>query len=152
MRLFGWRHLPLVLTLLLACDDGTAPPPAITARYGLESINGSPPPVTIHSRDGYTATVIWSTLSFDAAGKAALVERMRYTYPDEPPIEVTQTTGYSYRTVGNTIEFEYSPPCDDIAVCIGPPTGEMAASSLTLVFPGNPPYRPASLYRSLGLE
>ncbi|MDQ3673486.1 MAG: hypothetical protein M3365_03795 [Gemmatimonadota bacterium] len=146
MRLSRWKCLPFVFTLALACNDGTGPP-SITDVYVLESVNSTPPPVLIHSRDGYTTTVIWSTLSFDDAGMATLVERMLRTSPNDPPTDQTYTTRYSFRTTEENILFDYSPPCPPNALCVAPPIGTVAGSTLTLFYPGNPPFRPPSLFR-----
>ena len=145
MHVSRWISLPLAFTVTLACHDGTAPPPAILEEYFLESVDGRPLPATVHVRDSYTTTVIWSTLTFDDAGNARLVERMRYTSPVDPAIEITHTTNYSYEASGTLITFDYF--CSDTAVCVGPPTGALAGTILTLSWSGNPPFRAPALYR-----
>jgi hypothetical protein len=147
MRLSRWQFLPVVLTLSLGCGEGTAPP-EISGVYLLESINGQPLPRIIHDSEGYTTTVVWSTLTFDAAGHAALVERIRQTSPGNPQTEITQTTGYAYHFIGDSIAFDYSPPCPPDALCIGPPAGRVVdGSTLHLSYPGDPPFRPVSVFR-----
>jgi hypothetical protein len=147
MPLSRYQFLPLVLTLALGCADGTAPP-EISGFYLLESINGQALPRTIHDSDGYTTTVVWSTLTLDAAGYAALVECVRQVSPNNPQTEITHTTGYAYHFDGENVVFGYSPPCPPNALCIGPPAGRVVnGSTLVLSYPGDPPYRPASVFR-----
>jgi hypothetical protein len=145
MRLFSWKCLPLVFTVL-ACQDGTAPP-STSGAYVLESVGTRPLPATIHSGEGYATIVLWSTLSFDQAGHAVLVERMRLTSPNAPATEVTHRTDYSYRVTGERITFDYSPPCPPNALCVEPPRGELGTSSVLLFWSGNPPWRPPAFYR-----
>lgn len=147
MRLARWKILPLVFTIPLACNDGTAPPPSTSGQYVLETVGGRSLPAIVHSGEGYTTTVIWSTLTFDAAGIAVLVERLRYTSPNDPATEVTHRTDYSYRVTGDRIAFDYSPPCPPNALCVEPPSGKLGNSSLILSWSGNPPWRPQALYR-----
>ncbi len=152
MRLSGWKFLPHVFTLAPACDDGTAPPPQLRGNYVLESINSSPPPAIVLSREGYTTTVIWSTLDFDAGDYAILVQRIRYASPNAPPTEVTHTTRYSYRFNGESIAFDYSPPCPANALCVAPPTGKVDASTVTLFYAADSPFTGVSVYRLSGLD
>lgn len=147
MRVSRWTILSLMFSIPLACSDGTAPPPSTTADYVLESVGGRPLPATVHSGGGYATMVIWSTLDFDEAGTAVLVERMRHTSPDEPAYEATNRTDYSYRVTGDRITFDYFPPCPPNALCVEPPTGTLGTSSLVLSWSGNPPWRAPALYR-----
>jgi len=147
MSISRLKILPLFFLLPLACGDfGTAPPPS-SGDYFLESVDGRPLPATIHSGEGYSTIVLWSTLSFDATGHAVLVERMRHTSPNEPAYESTNSTDYSYQITGDQIAFNYSPPCPPNALCVGPPTGTRGTSSLTLSWSGSPPWREPALYR-----
>ena len=152
MNLSCQKAFILVLTLTIACRESTAPP--ITGAYALESINNQPIPANIQAEAGDTITVIWSDLTLDASGKAQLSEHIRYVHPGSPPGEVNYTTGYSYRVtgrdvIGQTIIFDYSPPCPPNALCAEPPFGRFVGSKLVLFWGTSPSSRPPSVYRSL---
>lgn len=149
MRLSRRKCFPAVLTILLACDDGTAPP-AILGTYVLESIGGQPLPVTVPTGTGYATTVFWSTLNLDASEHAVLTERSRLASPGDPGTEKVYTQRYSYRVTGASIAFEYSPPCPPNALCVAPPTGKLDGSTLILSYGQFTHSRPPSLYRVAG--
>lgn len=147
MQLSRWICLPLLLTVTLACSDGTAPPPAIANEYYMESVDGRPLPTTINSEGGYTTTVLSSFLVFDVAGKAQLVERVRLTSPSDPATETTHTQEYSYEISGNRIAFDYLQWCRDTTVCVAPPTGTLDGTTLTLSWSISWRSRRSALYR-----
>lgn len=144
MPLSCQKAFVLTLALTMACHESTAPP-STTGVYVLESINSQAPPTNIFVGAEDTTTVFWSTLTFDAAGHAVLVERMRHAHP-YGATEGTYTTGYSYRLSGDRIVFDYSPPCPPNALCIEPPVGTIVDSKLILSY-GSPAFRPSSVYR-----
>lgn len=148
MRLSCRKCLPFVFALPLACHDGTAPPPSILGFYVLESINSQPLPAIIQSGGGDTTTVFWSNLNLDGAGNAVLLEHIRHAHLNSAT-EATYTTGYLYRVIGDSIAFDYSPPCPPNALCVGPPVGKLANSTLTLSYGGSPPFRLPSFYRRI---
>jgi hypothetical protein len=150
MRLSCQKAFVLVVASTIGCHETTAPP--VAGSYVLESINGQPIPANIQAEGGDTITVIYSSLTLDAAGKAQLSEHIRYVHPNSPPGEVTYTTGYSYRLVSNVIEgknivFDFSPPCPPNALCPVPPTGTFVGSKLVLSWGPTPQSRPPSVYR-----
>jgi hypothetical protein len=152
MILSSQKAFVLALTLTLACQESTAPP--ISGPYELESINGEPVPANIQAEGGDTITVISSSLTLDAAGKAQLSEHIRYVHPGSPPGEDTYTTGYSYRitggdVIGQTVIFDYSPPCPPNALCAEPPVGRFIGSKLVLFWGTSSQSRPPSVYRSI---
>jgi hypothetical protein len=139
----------LVLPFTIACNQSTAPP--IAAHYVLESINNQPLPANIQAGEGDTITVISSSLTLDGAGTAQLMERIRYVHPGSPPGESIYTTGYSYRIsgsriIGQTVVFDYSPPCPPNALCAEPPVGRFMGSKLILSWGTTPSSRPPSVY------
>jgi hypothetical protein len=144
MRLSCQKLFFLSLAFMMACSDSTAPP-STTGVYVLESINGQPPPINIFVGAQDTTTVLWSSLTFDAAGQAVLVERMSHAHPGEVTVG-TYTTSYSYRISGDEIIFDYSPPCPPNALCVEPPKGVAIGTQLILSY-GTPAFRPPSLYR-----
>ena len=96
-------------------------------RLRVGNTNNQPLPANIQAEGGDTITVISSDLTLDASGKAQLSEHIRYVHAGSPPGEDSYTTGYSYRitggdVIGQTIIFDYSPPCPPNALC-GAPIG-----------------------------
>ena len=153
MHLSCQKALVLTLIGIAACDESTAPP--IAGSYVLESINNQPLPANIQAGDGDTITVISSSLTLDGAGRAQLSEHIRYVHPGSPPGQVTYTTGYSYsisgsRIIGQSIAFDYSPPCPPNALCAEPPVGRFMGAKLVLSWGATPSSRPPSVYRLQG--
>jgi hypothetical protein len=152
MRLSCQKAFVLALPLTMACNESTAPP--IASSYILESINSQPLPANIQAGNGDTITVIASSLALDGAGRAQLSEHIRYVHPNSPPGEDIYTTGYSYRItgsriIGQSIIFDYSPPCPPNALCVEPPVGRFVGSRLILSW-GNYSYsRPPSVYKPI---
>lgn len=144
------KALLLVAVSTVACHDSTAPPVSILGSYALLSINGQGLPAIIQSGGGDTTRVFWSILTLDGAGNATIDEKTRRTRLNQPATEAIATSRYSYRVIGDSIAFDYSPPCPPNALCVGPPGGKLSGSTLTLSYSGNPPPRPPSIYRLLG--
>jgi len=150
MRLSRQKAFILV-ALTMACSQTAAPP--TSGSYVLESINGQPIPANIQAEPGDTITVLSSSLTLDGFGRAQLSEHIRYVHPNSPPGEQTYTTQYSYsitgsRIVGQTIVFDYSPPCPPNALCAAPPEGRFSGFKLILTYGRTPGSRPPSIYRS----
>jgi hypothetical protein len=145
MRLSCQKAFILVVASTMACHDTTAPP--IVGSYILETINSQPLPANISAGGGDTVTVLSSSLTLDAAGMAQLSEHTRYVHPNRHPSEVTYTGGYSYRIVGSSIIFEYSPRCPPNMLCVAPPEGRFEGSKLVLSYGSTPGSRPPSVYR-----
>ena len=155
MRLSCEKAFVLALTLTVACHESTTPPPLIAGVYLLESINSQPTPATVWASEGDTITVISGNLNLDGAGKAVLVEHVRFVHPNTGAGEATDTTGYVYRItrhrlIGYDVAFDRSPPCPPNALCVGPPIGRVVGSTLTLSYDefATRPY----LYRRAGLD
>jgi hypothetical protein len=145
------KALVLAVVLTAACREVTAPP--IIGSFSLASINGHPLPAHIQAQGGDTITVLSSSLTLDAAGKARIFEHIRYVHPNSPPGESIYTSVYDYEitgdpTAGQTVTFTYSPPCPPNALCIAPPVGTLVGSILTLTYGEYPGARPPSVYWS----
>lgn len=151
MRLSCQKAFILVVASTMACSQTAAPP--TSGDYVLESINGQPLPANIQAEAGDTIAVLSSSLTLDGVGRAQLSEHIRYVHPNSPPGEQTYTTGYSYRIegssiIGQTIVFDYSPPCPPNALCAAPPQGRFSGFKLILTYGRTPGSRPPSVYRS----
>ena len=147
MILSRWKYFVLVLGLPFACDS-TALDPLTSDVYVLESVDGSPPPRVIHSNEGYSSTIVWSTLRLEeATATAVLVERVHSTFPDAPATDATETRRYAYQVEGEDVLFSYRPPCPPNALCVAPPTGKLGPSTVTLSWGDFQPLRSPALYR-----
>ena len=136
MRLSCEKASVLALTLTIACHDSTAPSPRDS--YLLESVNGQPVPTVIRAGGGDTTTLFWATLTLDAAGKAEIVAATRRVSTSAPPREATDIARYSYRVFGDSIAFDYSPPCPPNALCVRPPYGKITGLTVNLFLGANP--------------
>ena len=150
MRLSCQKAFILVASTI-ACSQTAAPP--TSGSYVLESINDQPPPANIQAEAGDTITVLSSSLTLDGLGRAQLSEHIRYVHPNSPAGDVTYTQGYSYRltgsrVIGQSIIFDYSPPCPPNALCAAPPEGRFSGFKLILTYGSTPGSRPPSVYRS----
>jgi hypothetical protein len=151
MRLSCQKAFILVAASTMGCTQTAAPP--ISGSYVLESINGQPLPANIQAEAGDTIAVLSSSLNLDGLGRAQLSEHIRYVHPNSPPGDVTYTQGYSYRiegsrVIGQSIVFDYSPPCPPNALCVAPPQGRFSGFKLILTYGSTPGSRPPSVYRS----
>lgn len=152
-------HLPRQKCLLLigvmttACHEATAPPaPAPAIEYMLESFNTQPLPAVINAAGGDTTTLFSATLFLGRASNAMIVAHSRQVHPTLPPRDATDTVRYSYVIVGDSIAFDYSPPCPPNALCVMPPYGKVTSLTVTLFYSGGSPgARPTYIYRMVGL-
>ena len=145
MRLSCLKALLPVVALTTACHEATAPP--APGLYVLETFNNQPLPTVINAGGGDTITLFWATLTLDGTANAMIVAHSRQVDPTSPPREATDTARYSYRIVGDSIAFDYSPPCPINALCVMPPYGKVTSSTVTLFLGGSPGARPTYFYR-----
>ncbi|MGZ3374706.1 MAG: hypothetical protein ACXU9Z_15555 [Gemmatimonadaceae bacterium] len=143
--------LLIVGALTTACHETTAPPKE-PGTYSLESFNNQPLPAVISAGGGDTTTLFSAILFLDGAGNAVVFAHSREVHPSIPPRDAIDTTRYTYRVVGDSIAFDYSPPCPDAALCPMPPFGKTTSSTLTLFFGGSPEARPVYFYRLLASD
>ena len=119
--------LPLSLAFVISCRDSSGPP-AITARFELNDIDGRALPTPPAFTPGLTPTILSSTITLDEAGYAVVTEhRTEFDGRD-----VTYTSHYTYKITGTHIEFELSPPCPPNAICAGAPKGTLFMGRLSL--------------------
>jgi hypothetical protein len=145
MNLSCQKAFVLVLTLTMACNESTAPPPEAAPRlYILESINGRPIPTFVSADQTGTSFVLWATLTLDVAGNAVREERWRNVYPPNTE-EGTFIAHYQYRIIGDNITVGIFTPCPIDAVCEGNKVGKITGTSLTLAYEN--PTAPIFLYR-----
>lgn len=150
MRLSRQKALLLIGALTTACHDTTAPP---TGFYRLESFNNQTLPAVINAGSGDTTTLFSGFLVLDGAANAMIATHSRQVHPSIPPRDATDTARYTYRVVGDSIAFDYSPPCPINALCVGPPYAKSTSTTLTLFYfsiPGTA--KPTYLYRLLGSD
>jgi hypothetical protein len=131
MRLFRQKALLLVGVLTTACHDTTSPPTQ-PGFYSLESFNNQPLPIVVYAGGGDTITLFSAILVLDGAAHAMIATHSRQVHPSLPPRDATDTARYTYRVVGDSIAFDYSPPCPPNALCVAPPYGKSTSTTLTL--------------------
>jgi len=133
MRLPCQKALFLIISTI-ACHNSTGPR-TIDAQYALQTINDRQLPTYLAPTPGPTATIFWSTLTLDKAGKAVMAEHRRV----EPPLtEGTYTYTYDYRINGNLIEIGSFQPCPANANCAPNRVGTIFGSTLRLsINPGS---------------
>jgi hypothetical protein len=130
-------HLPcqkafvLIAVLTTACHETTSPltEPGF---YTLESFNNQPLPTFTYASGGDTTTLFSAILVLDGASNAMIATHSRQVDPGLPPRDATDTVRYTYRVVGDSIAFDYSPPCPPNALCVAPPYGKSTSTTLTL--------------------
>jgi hypothetical protein len=132
MRLFGQKALLVLVALTPACHETTAPPPL--ARYVLESVNSQLVPAIIHAGAGDTTTLFSGVVTLNMSTHAEIVAYSRQVHPMTAPRVAADTSRYSYRIVGDSIAFDYSPPCPANALCVSPPYGKITSETLTLFY------------------
>ena len=131
MHLFRKTVFVGVIASTLACHDLAAPPTPPTS-YALDNINGRPLP-TFFSPIPEAPTIISAILQLDASGGAKLTEHRNQMAGGD----VTYTSNYTYKIIGNEIQFDYNPPCPINALCVEPPKGTIAGSRLSLAMNGS---------------
>jgi hypothetical protein len=153
MQLSRWKCLALVFAIPLAChEEVSAPAPVVPGGlYFLSLVGGQLPPVTLHASPGDTATLLFSILTLTPPATASVTDQIRVVQTGSAPTFVDQNHSYSYRIIGDSIAFDYSPPCGPAELCIVPPGARILGDRLLVTF-GNPAYRPPFLYAHPGLD
>ena len=131
MRLFRQKALLLVGVLTTACHETTSPPTQ-PGLYSLESFNNQPLPTFLNAGGGDTTTIFSAILVLDGAANAMIATHSRQVHPNTPPRDATDIVRYTYRVVGDSVAFDYSPPCPPNALCVAPPYGKSTSTTLTL--------------------
>ena|ERR1700674_5195924 len=131
MRLFRQKALLFVGVLTTACHETTSPPTQ-PALYSLESFNNQPLPTFLNAGGGDTITIISATLVLDGAANAMIATHSRQVHPNTPLRDATDIVRYTYRVMGDSVAFDYSPPCPPNAQCVAPPYGKSTSTTLTL--------------------
>jgi len=148
MRLSCQKAFILVVALTAACHESTSPP-AVLRSFVLESVDTQPVPVVIHASGGDTTTLYWASLRMYEGGTAEIAAHSRQVHATLPTREATDISHYSYRIIGDSISFDYSPPCPPYALCVAPPFGKFTSSSTaTLFYYGGVGRQAAYLYRT----
>ena len=150
MRLSRLKALFPVVALTMACHEAIAPPKQ-PGLYVLETFNNQPLPAVIHASGGDTTTLFFASLFLDGAANARIVSHSRRVSPANPPRDATDTARYSYRVVGDSIAFDYSPPCPINALCVLPPYGKVTSSTVTLYYTDGSPSKPTYFFRGIEL-
>lgn len=116
-----------------ACGEPSAPP-LVLGLFTLETVDSRPVPLVIRAEGADTLTLLSATVTFDAAGKARIALHTQSVTGMNAPREATDTARYSYVIVGDSITFDYDPPCPPNALCVGPPYGKLTSTTLTLFY------------------
>ena len=133
MRLSCQKAFVLAVMLTVACGEPNAPP-LVLVLFTLESVDSRPLPFVIGSNGPDTLTLLSATVTFDVAGKARITVHTRSVTVPNAPTEATNTSRYSYTIVGDSITFDYDPPCPPNALCVAPPYGKLTSNTLTLFY------------------
>jgi hypothetical protein len=131
MRLLRQKALLLVGMLTTACHETTSPPTE-PGFYTLESFNNQPLPTFTYASGGDTIALFSAILVLDGASNAMIATHSRQVHPNTPLRDATDTVRYTYRVVGDSIAFDYSPPCPPNALCVALPYGKSTSTTLTL--------------------
>ncbi len=99
----------------------------------LESVNGQSLPAGI----GGSNSVLWATLTLDAAGNAVNVDHIKSVFQNNAS-ENTYSLRREYRIRGDSIEIGSFKPCPPGADCIGNQLGVVADSTVALTVSYNP--------------
>lgn len=127
MPLSCQKLLVLGLGLTIGCHDSTAPVTPASKLYVLQSVNGQPVP----ANTGGSTSIVWATLTLDAAGNATTVDH-RQTIFQGTSSENTIAIRHQYRIRGDSIEIGFFTPCPPGADCISNTFGVVADSSIAL--------------------
>jgi hypothetical protein len=120
--------------------------------YLLESFNNRSLPTVIVAGPSDTITLVGATLALDGMASAVLVAHSREVHPQLPRRDVIDTARYSYRIVGDSIAFDYSPKCPLDGLCALPPYGIVTSSTVTLFDGLDPKSRYTYFYRMVALD
>jgi hypothetical protein len=129
--------------VILGCESATAPVPNQRRLYVLADVDGQPLPAVMGSQVGDTDTVLWATVTLDAAGHAVLMKRYRHAYLAYPPDTSTSVSEMNYLAAGDSITVGFFGPCMDL--CAPNLVGQLTDSVLTLTYDVTPRFDP--LYR-----
>jgi hypothetical protein len=136
MHLSCQKGFFLFAALTIACHESTTA--ASRDLYLLETVNGQPVPAIVNASATDTTTLLGAQLTLDAAGKAEIRAQTRHVSTYAPPRVATDVSRYSYRILGDSIAFDFSPPCPPNALCARPPYGKLIGSTVNLFLAGNP--------------
>ena len=136
MRLSCQKALVLTTVVIAACQESTTTP-SPRDLYVLETVNGQPVPTIINAGGGDTTTLFSAQLTLDEAGKAEIRAHTRHVSTYAPPREATDIYRYTYRVLGDSIAFDYSPPCPPNALCPIPPYGRITGTTVDLFIGGS---------------
>jgi hypothetical protein len=120
--------------------------------YLLETFNNRPLPIVLAAGARDTITLVGATLALDGTASAVVVVHSREVHPDLPARDVIDTTWYSYRILGDSIAFDYSPKCPPDGLCAPPPYGKVTSSTVTLFEGVDPNSRYAYFYRAVASD
>lgn len=135
MRLSRQKALILVAAFTLACHE-TTKPLMVLRSFGLESVENQPVPVVIYASGGDTTLLYSAILTLYEGGTADITARTRKVHATLPPREATDIAHYTYRIIGDSLALDQ--PCNDTAICIGPPFGKFtSATTMTLFYYGS---------------
>jgi hypothetical protein len=146
MRLPCQKAFVIAAFFTAACGEPSAPP-LVIGLFTLETVDSRPVPLVVRSEGADTLTLLSSTVTFDAAGKARIAPHTRSVTGTNAPREATDTARYSYVIIGDSITFDYDPPCPPNALCVGPPYGKLTTPTLTLFYRISPGASIPHVYR-----
>jgi hypothetical protein len=147
MRLFCLKALLPVAALTMACHETMMMPMVAVRSFGLESVDNQPVPAVVYASGGDTTTLYWASLTLYEGGTADIAAHTRQVHPTLPPREATDISHYSYRIIGDSLAFDYSPPCPSNAQCVMPPFGKFTSGTTVTLFYGDIGRRAAYNYR-----
>jgi hypothetical protein len=146
MRLSCQKAFVLAVVFTAACGAPNAPP-LVIGLFTLETVDSRPVPLVVRSEGADTLTLLSAIVTFDAAGKARFTVHTRSVTVPDAPREATNTARYSYTIVGDSITFNYDPPCPPNALCVRPPYGKLTSTTLTLFYRISPDASIPYVYR-----
>jgi hypothetical protein len=150
MHLTCQNAFVLIAVLTAGCHETTSPPTQ-PGFYALESFNNQSLPTFLNAGGGDTTTIFSAILVLDGAANAMIATHSRQVHPNTSPRDATDTVRYTYRVVGDSIAFDYSPPCPPNALCVTPPYGKSTSTTLTL-YSGYTGANATYLYRLLASD
>ena len=124
------RKVFLLLAISTLSCRGATSPPAINAEFFLTDVNGQTLPAPLPGATGSNSTVLSSALTLYVGAMAQITERRR----DGSGVETSFTSNYTYKIVGNQIEFKVI--CIGPVLCVSPPSGTLNDGTLAVDFSG----------------